>query len=528
MRLTCLVATLLCAEEAVEAAKRKAPFKMIFSNDFTNTQNCTSPYRKKGELWRPEMLAGSVDETAGTGVDVHMLQPAHTWVPWWPSRVYSMQEHGRWWKEFFGVDQKEDEWKIIHPVHKYLLEGGDPMKVFVARCRQKKLPPFISVRLNDAHHLGYVTKPKNTRGIHAICRFYAEHPEYRLGGPGSVQNWAIPEVRAYKFALIEELCENYDIDGLELDFMRHPQFFRTKETTSDERVKIITDFVTDVRKLLDRTTKEGRHRWLCVRVPCALAGHDAIGVNLVRMVAAGVEMINLSPSYFTVQQTDLPTVTKMVPDAAVYLEMCHCTMQGRVMGPGAGDIRQYTRTTDNQYYTAAHLAYSRGADGVSLFNFVYYREHGVTARGPFNEPPFHICKHLGDPEWLARQPQWYVLTKNWHGRFEGGFKKGQTHTYTLDMAPTEHQTKQGLFRLMTTGDSSACQWTVKLNDTRLSPTEFVRKPLEHPYEAGLGQPSQYACFACPRALVADGPNRITITLDEGDGATVQYIDLVLP
>jgi len=323
-----LSASLLCAEEAAEG---KALFKMLFSNDFTNNKVVVSPYRKKEEFWRPEMLEGSVDETTGTGVDVHMLQPCTIWVPWWQSKVYSMQEHDRWWKEFFGVDQKEDGWKIVYPVHKYLLDGGDPMKVFVNRCRQKKLTPFISVRLNDSHHLGYVTKPKNTLGIHCICRFYAEHPEYRLGGPGSVQNWAIPEVRAYKFALIEELCEDYDIDGLELDFMRFPRYFRSNETTSEQRVKIMTEFVTEVRKLLDRTTKEGRHRWLCVRVPCVLAGHDAIGVDLVRLVAAGVEMINLSPSYFTVQQTDLPVVAKMVPDTAVYLEMCHCTVSGRLV-----------------------------------------------------------------------------------------------------------------------------------------------------------------------------------------------------
>ncbi len=47
------------------------------------------------------MLEATVDETAGMGVDVHMLQPAHTWVPWWPSKVYPMEEHSRWWKKHY-------------------------------------------------------------------------------------------------------------------------------------------------------------------------------------------------------------------------------------------------------------------------------------------------------------------------------------------------------------------------------------------------------------------------------------------
>ena len=43
----------------------KAPYRVIFSNDFTNIISCTSTYHKRGENWRPEMLEASVDEVAG-------------------------------------------------------------------------------------------------------------------------------------------------------------------------------------------------------------------------------------------------------------------------------------------------------------------------------------------------------------------------------------------------------------------------------------------------------------------------------
>ena len=98
----------------------------------------------------------------------------------------------------------------------------------------------------------------------------------------------------------------------------------------------------------------------------------------------------------------------------------------------------------------------------------------------------------------------------------------------MDMAPTEHQTKDGVFRLMTEDDASKCRWTVSISGKGLEPTPFVRKPIDHPYDGGLGGPEQYACFKCPRALVRDGLNEITIVLDRGAGATVQYMDLVLP
>jgi hypothetical protein len=515
------------------ASRPKAPFKVLFSNDFTNMQSCASPYHRKGERWRPDMIEGTVDELAGTAVDAHMLQPCTTWVPWWPSKIYPMSEHHRWWNEHFGIESPQAQAKLLHPVHQYILDGGDPFRVFLDRCRLKGQQPFISVRLNDGHHLQYVDTPKNTQGVHTICKFYAEHPEYRIGPKlgdwdQHVHNWAIPEARAYKLALIKELCEMYDMEGLELDFMRHASYFRLDETSSRQRREIITGFVRQVRQALDDAAPPGKRRWLCARVPCLLSWHDRLGIDLPSLCEAGLDMINLSPHYFTQQYHDLPQIRKLAPQAALYLEMCHCTMTGQPMGPGSGDIRQYTRTTDQQFYTTAHVAYRRGADGVSLFNFVYYREHGHPGRAPFNEPPFHVLRHLADPEWLARQPQWYVLAKAWNTPLPQRFDAGRTCVFTLDMAPTEHQRRRGLLRLRTAGDSQHCAWSVRVNQAELEPAAYVRKPLDHSYEAGLGEPNQYACFVCPRAAVRDGLNQIAVTLRDGPPATLEYFDVVLP
>ena len=77
---------------------------------------------------------------------------------------------------------------------------------------------------------------------------------------------------------------------------------------------------------------------------------------------------------------------RLVPEAAVYAEMGHATWTGPKLGPG-GDSANFRRTTPEQFQTTAHLACTRGGDGVSLFNFAYYREHGGPGRGPFSEPP---------------------------------------------------------------------------------------------------------------------------------------------
>jgi hypothetical protein len=512
-------------KQTVSAGPVKPPFRVIYSNDFTNTAIVT-PWHKKGEPFHPDHLRASVREAKGASV--HMLQPAHGAVPWWPSKLSTLTEHHAWWARNFGIDPA----KLRYPgVHQYILDGGNPFKDFVDECRSTGQAPFISMRLNDTHHLHHAETPGNTRGIHSISRFYVEHPQWWLGGVGSGLDWSVPEVRRHMFAFIEEICEHYDVDGFELDFMRFPSFFK-EDVPLDRRVEIITHFASDVRALLDRTAEPNQHRCLCARVPCLLDMHPDIGIDLPSIVDAGVEMVNLSASYFTFQAHDVARIRRLVPDVALYLEMCHCTMTGQRLTTTGGDNFLFLRTTDQQYYTTAHVAYRRGIDGMSLFNFVYYRDHGVPGRGPFNEPPFHVLEHLADPDWLARQPQWYFLAENWFtkpaGQLPARFEKGDARTFELDMAPTEHQTTDGIFRLMTAEDTSKCQWMVKVNGRTLEPIDYLHKPLAHPYESGMGEPGEYACFQCPRTLVREGINKIALILEDGRPMTVKYWDLVLP
>ena len=505
------------------AVRPKPPFRVLFSNDTTNVLTCVSPYHKKREPFTAERLQATVDEVQG--VDVHMLQPGLGWIPWWKSKVYPLEEHCRWFHERTGLRPNS--------FHQFLLGGGDMIQVFIDRCRARGVVPFVSFRLNDAHCLEDVGA--KTQRSESVSRFYADHPEYRLGPSKRswierVHNWAIPAVREHKFAYIREICEQYDIDGFELDFMRHCSFFNAEETTFKERSRIVTEFVARVRALLDRTAKPGQHRWLCARVPFMLSAHGELGLDLPAMVRAGLDMVNLSAHFFTNQQSDIEWVCRLAPGAAVYLEMTHCTFTGTPRG--GYDSFNYMRTTDEQFYTGAHLAYARGAAGVSLFNFVYYREHGTRGRGPFTEPPFHVLPRLGQRDWLAKQPQWYVLARTW---YHGGLGRplpvelsaGESRAFTLDLAPRAGG-EDGLLRVRTQEDGAVCDWTVTLNRQRLAPARFVLKPLVHPYDAALGDSSQYVAFRVPRACLRDGFNSFVVRLDRGGPVTVDYVDLVLP
>jgi hypothetical protein len=551
--LTALLLAPLAALHAADSkpAPRKAPFRVLYSDDTTHTLVCVSPYHKGKPLeveapptadgltppFHSQMIEAAVDETAGTGVEVHMLQPGFGYVPWWKSQVYPFTEHAKFMQQRFGSPMPKGGWA------EYMATGGDMVGVFTKRCREKGLTPFVSLRMNDCHGHEMMLGTKGRRNEIAwatLAPLHVEHPEWRLGSDVSKWsdrplNWNIPQVRQYKLQLIEEICRQYPLAGLELDFMRFPKFFDVKETTRGQRVAIMREFIGQVRGILDRAAPSGQRRWLCARVPAFLAAHDAMGIDLAAWAGAGVDMVNLSYLYFAAQGGDLAAIRQQVPDTALYVEMCHTTRVGPVVGVKGGyDNFSYRRTTPTQFYTTAHMAYARGLDGVSAFNFVYYREHGTGARGPFCEPPFEVFKHLGDRAWLARQPQHYFVGEGWSLAAPGNplpkrFRVGQTHHFALDMAPPNGGwTKLGRLRIQSLEDLGNSRWSCRFNGQELAETPDRSEPYANPYPALLGGPEHHRAWLMPPGLPKGGTNQLDLSLQEGNSAKIVFFDLAMP
>lgn len=517
----------------------KASWRTLYSNDTTNIANCPSAFKPKKGNFRNQDMAASVDETAGTGIDVHMLQPGLGWVPWWPSKVLPMADHVAWLE---SVGRKPNSYE------NFVLNGGDMVKTFVDECRRKKVIPFISLRVNDTHNVSrgmkYTSEAERRK---AMCEFklYADHPEWLLGEGADDEertryalDFSHKEIRDYKIALIHELCSQYDIEGLELDLMRHWRFFNLKKTKLAEREAIMTGFVRQVREVLDRTSRPGQHRWLCVRIPGYVSTYGAMGVNLNQLTnQAGVDMINVSGHYFVDLQMEIGRICKMVPKhVGVYAEM-HFTSAAVAESKAEGNGKFYRRTTPQQFYTAAHLAYSRGAQGVSAFNFQYYRNtwNPADVPGTPSEPPFYVFKRLRDPEWLASQPQQYVIGNVWNAPKISGDRRplhdpvqpgGKPLTMKIDMAPPSGGWKKGgSLRIQATKSLEDSVWTASFNGVELESDADVSDPYENPFP-DTGTPGDYRAFKLPVALLKDGANKIEIAMKKGGKpARIFYVDV---
>lgn len=518
-----------------QEARPKPPFRLLYSNDLTNILSCISPFHAAKQPFTKEMLEATVDEVADTGVDAHMLQPGLGTVPLWKSKVYPLEKHAQWIKETYG--QKLDHFTQA------VLNGNDLVQTFIDRCRLRGQAPFVSFRMNDVHHKEAADLKKGEKMSGSVSMamnpFYYDHPEYRIkpGGESSRDrplNWAIPEVRADKFVLIQELCENYDLDGLELDFLRFYNYFRLEETTREQRCSIITGFVKDVRALLDRTARQGRHRWLSIRIPCYLEALDVLGLDLPALTAGGVDIVNASAHYFTTQQHHLEAIRRQVPQAKVYFELCHTIWKGEKVIPGY-DVFPYRRATQEHLHTSAHLAFARGADGISLFNFPYYRQHGQgEGRGEFGEPPFQSLKALRDPAALAQQPQHWFIAFGWRAP---GAKPPQVPRkvlpskpaqFVFDLAPPEGGWKKDArLRIQSDKAFGEAQWTAKWNSEALTSTPDISEPYPVPFPSMMGKPEELRAWTVPAAKLTAGPNRLELTLAAGAETSLIFLDLAV-
>ena len=244
--------------------------------------------------------------------------------------------------------------------------GLDPYAVWIARCREKGISPWLSMRMNDVHD---VSDPTNF--MHST--FWVEHPEYwRV--PGSTGSWidrafdyGIPEVREHHMKFIRELLERYDPDGLELDWMRFGYHFRPGH--EKEGVEILTDFMREVRALTNEWSgKRGHPIKLGARVPTHPDAAKGLGMDGVTWVREGLVDMLVATPFWSASDFDIPI--------ELWREQIGSVEDDIVLAAGLeSNLRAApsTKQTPNDLASVrgfAAAALHRGADQIYLFNYM--------------------------------------------------------------------------------------------------------------------------------------------------------------
>ena len=503
--------------------------KSVYSSDTTNILTCQSPWKLETYPAKitEELILAPLAEVLETNIDVYSMQAGLCWVPWWPSKVYPVEEHIKWFQE----NVRENSSNIWL---NYVLNGGDMILDSLNYAKENGKDFMLSFRLNDVHQKSDAFDDSKAR-IESVPRFYREHPEYLVGDDPNqasygryVQDWQHEEVREYKLSLIEEIIENYDIDGIELDFLRSTVLFNTTTTTESQRDEIMLNVIKRVRAALDK--KPGRYRYLCVRIPAHIYCHNAIGVDVRAFADAGVDIFNISTYYCTEQVTSLKEIKELAGDSLVIFEMSYATGLGKTES-GASSLR---RATKEQLNTTAYLAYKDGADGISLFNFQYYREQLGLDDPPYSDPPFEIIDGLTDLDYLSTCQQHYYFAENHRDPKKPSWPlpktvaAGKNVTWEFQLAvPKGGWSKNGKFRIQAKQDISECEFVLKINGTALSEMNDVSEPYPNMYTQITGAPKCIKAWEIPAGILEEGSNAVTLTLLSGSDVVIEYVDLAI-
>ena len=252
----------------------------------------------------------------------------------------------------------------------------DPYAAWIARCREKGISPWLTMRMNDIHA---VNETKNF--MHSS--FWRTHPEFWRVPNGSAGPWqnramdyAHQEVRDHQMAFVRELLERYDPDGLELDWMRFG--WHVAPGKEKEGVPLLTGFVREVRGLTrEWARKRGHDILLGVRVPAHPDAAVGLGMDGVLWAREGfVDMLVPCP-FWTSSDFDIPV-----------------ELWKERLGPAAGRVAvapglehnarpwpsgQAVANTLGSVYGFAASAHHRGADGLYLFNWMDSQTRPVAA-----------------------------------------------------------------------------------------------------------------------------------------------------
>lgn len=505
-------------------------YKTLFNSDTTHILQCASPYHATNQDTpiTKKMVTSAVTEALDAGADCYVITPGHCWVPWWPSQYLS--EHADWFFNELGATNAGNQfWNYIH------VKGNDLIQQQIDVCRERNAGVFIDYRMNDAHMINKTTK--ETANIAFSAEIFVDHPEYKIGAMSNgtseqVLDFRFEEVREYKLKLIRELIENYEIDGFELDFCRRFALFNTDKTTEADRIKIMTDFVKEVREMLDEATaKDGRYRHLSVRIPIYDDIYGDLGIDLAAFENAGVTIFNFTSSYFMDQNFDLAKLKAEIKDANVYCELNFTT----AVATDAEDLRIHRRATTEQLYTTALMAYDQGADGISFFNFQYYRgDRQGAGDEPLTEPPWEVISNVKEVSALKKQAQYYYFGQTWQDPITDSWKLPRNMIRNIKsdfsmylVAPEGGWETDGIFSLQSLASMSGRSFSVTVNGTALESVPYTGEAYQNEYTQMIGTADNYACFKVPKELLKEGKNTIYVTLLTGSQVELCFVGLTV-
>jgi len=279
-----------------------------------------------------------------------------------------------------------------------LIERGmDPLRVVCEHAQKRGFRFLPHILLNMGH-----TPPNRVTNCR-VADFTTQHPEWQVGPepdypeasldrPGRL-SYAVPEVRANRLAVINELVSRYPTDGIEVNFSDYAPFIARREVT--EHTSTMTEWVREIRRACDRAAADqGREKRLVVRIGASLEGNMAMGMDLATWMREG-----LADTVIAMQVADgFEGSTAGLREIVAAAESTKVTVLAGMECAAPEQTREVT-------IAAVANAYAAGAQGV-LFHTYYPHPQ----RYPYDDQATGRIRFMGYPEILEQKDKSFRLS----------------------------------------------------------------------------------------------------------------------
>lgn len=306
--------------------------------------------------------------------------------------------------------------KNVNAVSQMIAQGEDTLSYSLRFCREHGLEFFWQMRMNDTHD--------STGADYCTYSYYSNsfkiaHPECLLGkhdqamkhGMGSAVNYAHPLVRKMACLFIEEVCQNYDIDGIQLDFFRHPVIFPHPSEdlhASEEEIGVLTEMMHQIRAIVDREGEiRGRKILLSARVPDSVEYALFLGMDIQNWLASGLLDILTTGSYLQLNNFAYAAELGHKYGVPVYPSLDEVRIQD--------DEAKARRNARDAVLGRIESALDDGCDGVLLFNYF-----GIHRNDDFGEAERETVRIAADDARRKKADKTFIASVLGRGAVAGG------------------------------------------------------------------------------------------------------------
>ena len=376
------------------------PRCLIFDEDNDHYFKCSASWMDEAHL------NAYIDRLAAGGKVTHIfLCPtggrasfdSKTWEPIWKG----LSEQPR--EEIYLLFRRWSEnAKSLHD------KGIDPYRVWIRRCRERGISPWLSPRMNDAHDGAAYgqRRPYRATTFWRTRKDLRCYPDYEKGSWRHHQlDYSKREVRENALEMIAELFERYDFDGLNLHANR---WF--PDETARANISVMTEFVRQVRKMADRWEKCRGHRIglsVCragfTPEACRERGFDAAAMAREGLLDIIVCQPDTNPNFNEI--LDVDGWRRELADARALIVAGRAERFCQTKDGGQGDVEM--SFTAEMFRGWADQQAMAGADGFYLFNVEYLPDEqleickgGLFPRDIRNRSRVYLCAEKCLPEKL--------------------------------------------------------------------------------------------------------------------------------